>query len=269
MHLINPFAVSVNNRQYEIQQVTFKAIEEAWKHRGNIAVELKTAQFREDHNIIPPIFTRTPDLKRSVLDNSEFLLKRKLPFLSDILKRILKYSYADYAIFTNVDIIPSTNFYIKIYEILQEGTHAFTINRRTISEFPNTPDRLPEILDQEGTPHPGHDCFIFPRKWIKYFDVGNIVVGVPWIGFILLANIACLAKGVQVFQDLKITRHLGNDKVWQDKEHLQYRNYNAREAAEILDRLQQKYGSFKPDSYLGRHVTLAQQQVSNINNEEL
>jgi hypothetical protein len=96
----------------------------------------------------------------------------------------LKYSSAEFAIFTNVDIIPSPDFYPRINELVESGHTAFTINRRTIQKVPNSPDRLYEILAQRGKPHPGHDCFIFPREWIERFFVGRIVIGVPWVGFI-------------------------------------------------------------------------------------
>ena len=261
IHLINPVKLPPDNDLYKAQQVTFKAIEDAWLHRGDLHIELKTAQFEEDHTAIPPIFSPTPDLTRSVLDDRKFHLKRKLPFLADILDRILKHSSAEYAIFTNVDIIPSPDFYVRINELINQGNTALTINRRTIKKIPNTPDKMDEIQSQEGELHPGHDCFIFPRVWIEQFDVGKVIVGEPWVGFILLANMACYGKGINVFQQLYLTRHLGNDAHWILPEQLQYRDYNAIEAEGVLNRLQRRYGSFWPENYLGRHVTIAKQQV--------
>lgn len=261
IHLINPVKLPPDNDFYKAQQITFKAIEDAWNLRGGLSVELRTAQFKEDGDVTPSIFSPTPDLNRSVLDDRAFTLKRKLPFLADILDRILKYSSAEYAVFTNVDIIPSSDFYLSINELINSGNIAFTINRRTIEKNPNTPEKMDEILSQAGKSHPGHDCFIFPRVWIEQFDVGKVVIGVPWLGFVLLANMACYNKGINVFQQLYLTRHLGDDANWTLPEHLQYRDYNAIEAEEVLNRLQRRYGSFKPESYLGKHVTLAKQQV--------
>lgn len=264
VHLINPVCVPPDNQLYHAQQVTFKAIENAWHSRGNLRVQLRTAQYQEDHRIIPPFFSPTPDLTRSVLDTASFILERKLPFLNDVLERILKYSSAEYAIFTNVDIIPSPDFYVEINALIESGHTAFSINRRTVAKFPNSPDRLDEILAQDGKPHPGHDCFIFPRELIERFFVGRIIVGAPWIGFILLAHIACHGGNTKVFEDLYLTRHLGDDVEWLGKEHLQYRNHNSVEAAWILGLLQRQHGTFVPQSYLGQHVLLARQQVNAI-----
>ncbi len=262
-HIVNPVGVSKDNGFYNIQQVTFEAMKRAWEERGPLSVDLMTSQYEEDHSVIPDFFTKTPDLTDSVLDVNSFAKKRKLPFIASILERALKYSNSDYIIFTNVDIIPSPNFYSEIDKLIKEGNVAFTINRRTVNRFPDTPDKLDEIFNQEGNSHPGHDCFIFPRLWIEKFILGRIIVGAPWLGFSILANMACVGRGINVFQDLRLTRHLGDDQQWQSKENLEYRNFNSYEALNLLAELQKQYGAFSRGGYLAQHVSLAINQVKN------
>lgn len=260
-HIVNPVGVPVDSDFYRIQMVTFEAMKQAWDNRGNVNVELMSVQYEEDHAIIPNYFNKTPNLKDSVLHVNEFTKKRKLPFIDEIFQRALKYSKSDYIIFTNVDIIPDRNFYKEIDKLVEAGNVAFTINRRTVNRYPDTPDKLSEIQSQEGGAHPGHDCFIFPRLWIEKFVLGRVIVGAPWVGFSILANMACVGRGINIFQDLKLTRHLGDDQQWMSKENLEYRNFNSYEALNLLAELQKQYGAFSPGGYLAQHVTLAINQV--------
>lgn len=260
-HVLNPVGVSEESEFYNIQQVTFAAMKRAFDVAKGLDLDLMSVQYEEDHSIIPDYFKKTPDLTSSVLDVKDFTKKRKLPFIGDILERVHKYSSAEYVIFTNVDIIPSPEFYLEIDRMVEEGNTAFTINRRTVKRYPDSPDNLDAIFEQKGASHPGHDCFVFPRKWIESFVLGRIIVGAPWVGFSILANMACVGRGINIFQDLSLTRHLGDDQQWQSPENLEYRDFNSYEALVLLAALQKEYGSFQPGGYLAQHVLLAIQQV--------
>ena len=152
-------------------------------------------------------------------------------------------------------------FYSAVDRMVADGQVAFTINRRTIAAEPSVPERLPDMWAQIGKTHPGHDCFVFPRAWIPEMELGAITTGVPWIGFILLANLACLGRDIRVHEDAHLTFHLGDDQAWTNPADLPYREHNSREALGVQRKLENRYGHFPRESYLGQHVTLAESQV--------
>ncbi|MBN2164496.1 MAG: hypothetical protein JXR25_04965 [Pontiellaceae bacterium] len=260
-HIINPVGVPRESEFYNIQRVTFAAMEQARQQAEELDIELMTAQYAEDHDIIPASFVKTSDMTRSVLDVASFPRKRKLPFVGDILQKALEESTSDYVIFTNVDIIPSPDFYQVVNRLVESGHEAFSINRRTVERYPDSPDSLDAIFKQEGKAHGGHDCFVFPRRWIEQFNLGHVIVGAPWIGVAMLVNMACLGKGMNCFRDLKVTRHLGDDMQWKSVDNQAYRDFNAQEMTVLFADLQNRYGAFPEGSYFARHAANAIHQV--------
>lgn len=262
VHVLNPVDFAAEHPLTRAQAVTWEAMRVAREQAPGVEVEMMGACYDEDRGAVPPHFDHTARLSRSILDVKAFEKKRKLPFLKDILIRAFEGSEAETCIFTNIDIAPMPYFYAAVDAMVASGRPCFTVNRRTIPATPDTPDRLAEMYAQSGKPHPGHDCFVFPRRWIAELDLGEIITGVPWIGFILLANLACLGKDIQVHEDLHLTFHLGDDQAWTNPADLPYREHNAREALAVLQRLEKRYGIFPRQTYLGQHLTLAEQQVA-------
>ena len=104
-HIVNPVAIGETSDLFVAQPITFESMRLAREFaRGTVDVSLHTAQFAEDHAIIPDYLACTPDLTRSVLDCGNFQVKRKLPLIKDILGRLYDASDAEYFIYTNVDI---------------------------------------------------------------------------------------------------------------------------------------------------------------------
>lgn len=262
VHLVNPVVFRPEHPLSRAQAITVESMRVAREMASDLDIGFLSAQYPEDHAAVPPFFTRTPDLDRSVLDLKPFEKRRKLPLLADLLARGHASSRADFLIFTNIDIGLQPYFYTAIDQRVAQGERCFTINRRTIKDAPASPERLPELWAQSGKAHPGHDCFVFPRHWVPRLDLGAICTGVPWIGFILLANLACLESTTRVHEDLHLTFHLGDDQAWTQPADLAYREHNAREALAVLRRLEKRHGPFARSSGLGQHVLLAEQQVA-------
>ncbi len=243
-HIINPVNVPETSDLYAAQPVTFAAIQSARRAASDPeTIQMYSAQFPEDRNMIPSGFTPTPDLNRSVLDVAPFQQQRKLPLIHDILERLYTISQTEYLIYSNADIAPMPYFYSSIRHLIARGYDAFAVNRRTISDTYKSPSELPLMYAQAGEKHKGWDCFIFHRSLFPEFKLGQACTGAGWIGRIIIINLACLAKKFQIFTDFHLTFHIGNTKMWRNPIFQEYSVHNRREGKKILDYFEQKKGT--------------------------
>lgn len=185
---------------------------EAKTYSGNkINIDILTTQYAEDVEIIPQEFTILPNLEQSVLTINSNLTKRKLPLIKDILLAAYNNSTAEYIIYTNVDIGLMPFFYDFVDKKLKQGYDALVINRRRLSKKYNKVDDLTDIYSDLGASHPGFDCFIFKRELIPQFILGNICVGISFIGVALMHNVFCFAKNPLYVPDKHLTFHIGTE----------------------------------------------------------
>ena len=206
------------------------------------SVVLATSVFADDHKAVPDGFLRLPDLERSTTTEYPSLVPQKnLPFVDDIFSNLRNAAASedeliepfDYVIYTNADIIVRDDFYDVISIAIQQGYDAFTINRQAIDKgiytnddnandedgeilTPYTANDLDMIYKSTGDIHPGSDCFVMKRSVFDKLEMGNIFLGYPPFGKMLLAQIEHLADRYTTFasDELKVTFHLGNDKKW-------------------------------------------------------
>lgn len=233
-HIINPVKVKRTSDLFYAQPITFESLRTAKAYvQGKVKIELFTAQFEEDVEIIPSYFTQTPMLTRSAPDLAEFSIYRKLPLIRDILQRLYEATNSEYLIYTNADIGVVPFFYETIQHYINQGHDAFIINRRRISSRYRMPEELPAIIAEVGLPHPGFDCFVFHRNLYPYLKLGHICVGVPFIEISLSHNLFCFAQNFILLHDKHLTFHIGREviKDWADKE---YVKFNKKEFAEII-----------------------------------
>lgn len=179
--------------------------------KASCEVLLYTTQFEEDKEIIPSGFSALPNLERSVLDVNTELKGRKLPLIADILKALQENSNADYFIYTNVDIGLMPHFYNYVAQKIAGGHDALVINRRRLNAQYTQVRELPEIYADLGASHPGFDCFVFRRSLLEKFVLGDICVGVSFIGVALAHNIFSLAEKPLFVPDQHLTFHIGVD----------------------------------------------------------
>jgi len=216
-HLLNPVRVPETSDLFVAQTITFASMQEAksWAHLSGITVDLLSAQFPEDRDFVPDGFFKTPDLSRSLRDIEGFTDERKLPFLRDLLDRLYEASEnADVLVYTNVDIGLVPHFYLSIARLLEDGYDAFTINRREVSASYATPEALPLICAEVGTPHSGYDCFVFRRSLHSRLRIPDVVTGAAVNDFALLYNLHLYAERFERFLDLHLTFHIGCDGAW-------------------------------------------------------
>lgn len=237
-HIINPVAASGPSDLHIAQPITFASMRTARRFAdGAVDVEQYTAQYPEDHRIIPIGYRRTPDLERSVLDVGRFQVPRKLPLIADIVGRLYAASDAEYFVYTNVDIALMPNFYTTVNAIIDSGVDAFVVNRRTLPPRYDAISQLPLMYADLGEPHRGYDCFVFRRACAERFVLGNICIGTPKIGVVLAANMICFSRRFHEFGDLHLTFHIGNDRPWRNPALQDYFEFNTAEAERIMREL--------------------------------
>jgi hypothetical protein len=222
-HIVNPLVVTnpTSDLTYA-QPVTLRSMhvarQEATREAG-IAVTQYAAFYEEDRPAVPEDFVATPVLQRSVLDcvpPADRVGARKLPLLRDILDRLYAAAVdADYLIYSNIDIGLWPRFYLEVVRLIDEGTEAFVIGRRTLSTEFTSPDDLEQIWAQEGTPHHGFSCFVFPRAHYPDYVLDESCIGLQPTGVTLAINMMERAPSFQIFARLRLTFHLGDDRVWQ------------------------------------------------------
>jgi hypothetical protein len=251
-HIVNPVRVPPTSDLFAAQPVTFAAIRRARESASRPeSIQLFSAQFPEDRDMVPAGFTAVPDLTRSVQDEGSFQHPRKLPLLYDILERLYTGSQAEYLIYSNVDIAPMPYFYSSIQHLTGLGFDGFAVNRRTISGRYKFPSDLPLMYAEAGEKHKGWDCFIFHRSLFPEFKLGTACIGSGWIGRIMIINLACLAKKFHIFSDFHLTFHIGNQKIWRDSSFRDYTIHNRREGKQILDYFDQTKGPLARDTIPG------------------
>jgi len=247
VHLTSLYSVEDCDKQFcpygQDQSVAVASMQRAkTASKVTASVVLATSVFADDHKAVPDGFLRLPDLERSTMMEYPSLVPQKnLPLVDDIFSNLRSAAASqdelvesfDYVIYTNADIIIRDDFYDVISIAIQQGYDAFTINRQTIAKGihadgvdgegdggqifkPFTADDLDMIYKSTGDIHPGSDCFVMKRSIFDKIEMGNVFLGYPPFGKLLLAQIEHLAERYTTFasDELKITFHLGNDKKW-------------------------------------------------------
>jgi hypothetical protein len=124
-------------------------------------------------------------------------------------------SDADYLIYTNIDIGLWPDFYLEIARRIEDGYDAFMIGRRTLGTEYTAPEDLDKILAQEGTPHFGFSCFVFPRDHYPRYCLEETCIGLQPVGVTLAVNLIQRASRFEFFARDRLTFHLGDDRVWE------------------------------------------------------
>ena len=243
VHLVNPVAFPPGHALLRAQAVTFESMIRARDASPDLNVTLMAAAYDEDVPAIPEGFVRGPALVRSIQDVGAFDGRRKLPLIADLLRVAYEGSEAEALIFTNVDIALQPHFYSAVDALLSAGGPCLSITRRTVDDPPEERPDLAALYRQEGRPHPGHDCFVFPRAWVPELVLGHVAVGVPWIGRALLANLGVMDPRLRVIGDAHLTFHLGDDRAWSRPADRPYRRHNMREARRSLANLSRRPGA--------------------------
>jgi hypothetical protein len=101
---------------------------------------------------------------------------------------------------------------------IEKGFDAFCINRRDLpKEYAGqllSVQNIEGVFEVPGTSHQGIDCFVFKRDIIPHMNLGNVFVGYPPIGLLLMTQMKNLSQNFTWFKNEKVTFHLGSDLAW-------------------------------------------------------
>lgn len=251
-HIINPFNASPSSDLNTAQPITFASMLRAKEEAKNLVeVELWTAQYPEDRNMVVDGFVATRDLNRSVLDLGSFDKQMKLPLIDDIVRRLFEESDAEYLIYTNVDIGVYPSFYSEVNRFIDEGLDAFIINRRRLEAHFTKVEQLDEIYQEKGKKHPGFDCFVFHRDLFPDFQLAEVCIGVPFIGITFAQNIFALAKNYRLFEDEILTFHIGME-IFKGRAARDYFRYNRKQFWKAMNSTLKEHLSSKKWPYSDR-----------------
>ena len=241
-HIINPVKLPKDHELMLAQLVTFESMLRA-KKQSTAEIELCTTQYAEDHSIIPEGFKILTDLGRSIQDLGEFKSGKKLPLIGDIIQKAIDETQADYVIYTNVDIAVMPQFYEAVASYLNDGHDALIINRRRIRPDLNQVADLPRIYSEVGKSHPGFDCFVIKRDLLEKFELGKIMVGIPFIGVALAHNIFAHAQDYLLLEKHHLTIHIG--ELVLPKRDRELYLFNRREFNQVYAKLKPELNSKK------------------------
>ena len=255
-HIINPFNASPSSDLFTAQPITFESMRRSKENAKDIVeVELWSAQYKEDRNMIPEGFVATRDLDRSVLDLGSFEKQMKLPLIGDIVGRLYEESDADYLIYTNVDIGVYPHFYEEVHRFIDEGLDAFIINRRRLPAHFTKVEQLDEVYGEYGKKHPGFDCFVFHRELFENFEFADVCIGVPFIGITFAQNIFALSSNYRLFEDEILTFHIGME-IFKGRAARDYFRYNRKEFWKAMNSSLKPYLSSKKWPYADRFLPI-------------
>ncbi len=209
-HIINPVKVNQTHELYIAQPITFESMKRAAAETdNNLQPDFLALHYPEDEEIIPDFFKKALLPEGGIRQFREFAAKPKLPLLREILLTAYEHSDAEYFIYTNVDIAVQPHFYRFIHEELNKGLDSFIINRRRIPFGDFSPSDLNDLYGIKGKPHPGFDCFIFPRGCIPKMVLGEVCIGIPFFETTLAHNLFALSRNFRLFDREFLTFHLG------------------------------------------------------------
>jgi hypothetical protein len=100
-----------------------------------------------------------------------------------------------------------------------------------------------------GIIHPGFDCFVFKRSAYPNYIMGNICIGINWVGTVLLWNLQVFSNSFSLFDKLHLTFHIGDDKSWKNPKFADYVFHNKTEAKKIYLQLQQENMNFSDQKH--------------------
>ena len=254
-HIVHPGDVPPTSDLTIAQPVTFESMLIAQEFaRAKVDVDLVAVKHHDETPVVPSGFSWVPDLTRSVLDVGRFKIARKLALLDDILRRLYEHSDADYLVYSNVDIALQPPFYVMVKSIIDGGHDAFSINRRTIPDHYTSPEELPLMWAEIGRPHPGHDCFIFPRQAYAQYNLGQVCIGSSAVGRVTLWNMICFAKRFHRFTDLHATFHIGDTQVWRTARTSEYMEFNRAQARQVHAFLQPHAAKLDTEVPHGKYI---------------
>ena len=233
-HIINVMEITEVQRSSYLhiaQPVTIQSMINARNKTESCTVDLFGVKNNFDKVELPSPFKLTNNLERCCYDVIDDLPKKKaLPLIKDIILSLYRASNAEYFIYTNSDIGVLPDFYNFIYKKIKSGFDSICINRRDMPKYVNRKkidvSNFEILFSEVGKYHMGADCFVFHRDTVKKMIFGNVFIGVPPVGAVLLDQVRKTSNNFcwinhgdnkKSTAEHLLTFHIGSDRSWRDK----------------------------------------------------
>ena len=172
-----------------------------------------------------------------------------LPLLSNIVDQVEP--DFDLTVFSNPDISVRPEFYDLIASLSIQASGG-SVTRKTIRGNPANHFPLQSAFQQKGENHPGHDCFFFQPKLAQKFFVGNVFLGAPPVGAVMMLNIGLTHPDAQIFGDADATFHFGDDRAWARTSRAPLLTVNQGYAGEVLTELCLRFSAREVENTIRR-----------------
>lgn len=205
------------------QPVTLKSMVKAARVAEQVVeVDLFAIKHKSEQVAVPAEFRWASDIESYGWQFFEELTqierKKPLPRIIDIINGLNAASDAEYFIYTNLDIGLHPEFYLEVNELIEQGSDALCINRRTLPTHYRSilldEHNIELIYRMPGEAHGGIDCFVFKKEIVPKLDLGNVFLGFPPVGQLLKTQIERHARQFTWVKDRMLSFHLGDDRVW-------------------------------------------------------
>lgn len=240
-HVIPLLDDAVSARMRSEQTTALKSIDAAVSHtRHEVLIQFlchpdSATQVVMRGSVEPAL----PNLRSALADLLEPSATPTLPYLADLFQAINP--RAELVILTNPDIGVEEDFYQQVYRLHMQGFSG-SICRRTLPRGPEEYETLHSIYGESGFPHSGHDCFFFPPSVVPRLLLGEVFLGAPPVGQLLLLNISLTSDRAQIFEDFRATWHFGDQREWASSARSPLAELNNQMAKEVLAELIETYG---------------------------
>lgn len=251
VHFVNPFRAPSGDCDDRTQALTYETMRRAQDFSRGVPVHLAAVVAESERDCLPAAFDLAGTLNRSVDQVAQFDHPRPLPLLFDILRPGCRYA-ANLAgqhgdapedvllVYTNADICLMPHFYASLAGLVAHGFEAMTINRRTIPEHARELGSLSKMYTEFGRSHPGFDCFVFPLAHFESYVGNDACIGAGFVARSLLYNMVANSRTMVMLRKSHLTFHVGDEREWSDPKFNDYREFNVKQAINVLLSLAQR-----------------------------
>jgi hypothetical protein len=240
VHLLNVYAKKGRKTLDQEQTQVLESLREAQQvyARQGGQVSFVAACEESERQLVPAEFAVKTCIRRRANELPEFRSLPPLPFLFDVLAaaRAETTKPHEFVVYTNFDIVVQPFFFQFLDYFIGRGFDALIVTRRTVDAVSL---EAPLFIAQSdvGKPHPGMDCFVFPREWLESFTTNTAITGAGLVMRSLLYNLVAKAQRLLFLCSAHLTLHYGDDRPWQAPEFKAAEAHNAHEAKKLWQRL--------------------------------
>ena len=220
-----------------------------------VASVLRAVAFSEANEVtVTLVGTLSPEVSRSLSPSFSVSQNRKpssreligkgpaLPQIADIFSNALPADPHELIVYSQPDIAVQPYFYDAVAALYSHTGSSGSIPRRTLPIDSLTASEMSLLYAEIGAPHPGHDCFFFPKRLLPELEMGALFVGSPATDRVLTLNLRLLAEGFHIHRDKALTFHFGDEREWsKDSSRRHLNELNWHEASRVVSSLQHRF----------------------------